>query len=128
MQMWFIFCDHYLKMSQNVPKCPKWCQNVHFRCIVVQTDLFSKATAPFTGNWVWRKAHFNIQIDKVSWKLWVWVFLVQMCFVEAKASLCFAKIRQDPSSLFSLIFGSSRKKNALQMCGQSYLVDLCTLN
>ena len=74
---------------------------------------FLRATAPFTGNWVRRKAHFNIQMDKVSWKLWV--FLVELCFIEAKASLCFAKIRRDPSSPFSLIFGSARKKRVMDV-------------
>ena len=27
-------------MSQNIPKCPKMSQNVHFRRIVVRTDSF----------------------------------------------------------------------------------------
>ena len=44
-----------------------------------------------THNWVLRKAHFNIQMDKVSRMLKA--FLVEKCFIEA--SLCFAKIRRD---------------------------------
>ena len=55
--------------------------------------LIQKISTYLTRNWDLRKTHFNIQMDKVSRMLET--FLEENCFLEAKASLCFAKNRGD---------------------------------